>query len=138
MSLRSVDEYLKFHQLEFLSPHLSSLGINEPNDFVYLTDDLIDKIALVAKLPIIQRKKFEKLIEIQKDDEEMANSARKTANMIEVYSSTVNAMQSLIHTGQITQSEFEEWRREEFRKYFSLVNQYFIIIIIDFCLFQLL
>jgi hypothetical protein len=123
----SLEHFLILHQMEFLYQTLKNLGILEPNDMRYVTTDLIDSIVSMTNMTIIQRRKFENLIETQKHILECNEEMAKTTRMKDLYNTKYTTMKCLLDNNQITESEFEEWRREEFAKCFQLVS-YFIFI----------
>lgn len=103
-SSNSLEEFLRSSRLEFLSSALKELGVIDISDLRYVTSEFINRIEIMTQMSLIQRSKFENIVEKEKRLEKF------------------EYMKSLVELSTITALEFDEWRREEFLKMIPGVN----------------
>lgn len=120
-----LEGFLRSHKLEFLYSSLTDIGLVEVSDFRFLTPDLIDTVEVMTQMPLIQRRKFEYVIETQRQYVEHYEELHRTERLKHAYSTKYETMKALVDTNKITEAEFDEWRHDEFMKTFNSVRNGF-------------
>ena len=118
----SLEDFLKCHSLHFLFKSLTDIGLVDVSDLRFLTPDLIDTVEVMTQMPLIQRRKFQHVIESQRQSSEQLDELHKTEKLKQIYSTKYDAMKILLDSNKITEAEFDEWRHEEFLRTFNTVS----------------
>lgn len=124
----SLESFLRTQRLDFLCNALKELGVVEVSDLRWLSSDIIDTVEVITQMPLIQRRKFENVVEIQKRLASHNDELMKTEQLQQTYCKKFETMKSLLDTNKITSMEFDDWRREEFFKYFHNVGKHYCYI----------
>ena len=128
----NLELFLKSNKLEFLCDALKELGVIEVSDLRWLSSDLVDTVEIITQMPLIQRRKFENLVANQKYIGTYNDEFMKTQQLQQMYCKKFETMKALVDSNKVTTAEFDEWRHEEFFKYFNNVR--FKSIIFSYCL----
>ena len=92
----SLELFLKTCNLEYLCSTLKELGVVEVSDLRWLTSDIIDSIEVAKQMPLIQRRKFECLVEHQKCIGNHNDDLVKTQQMQLIYNKKHESMKYLL------------------------------------------
>ena len=114
---------LRANNLDGLYTTLKGYGMMEISDLRYLTAEIVDDIVATLQMPLIQRRKFEHMIEQKRQQMEQLEELNRTERMKEIYALKYETMKNLLDTNKITVTEFDEWRHEEFLRTFNTVNK---------------
>ena len=117
--MSSLASFLESHHLGCLLPGLAEVGVVCLDDLLFLTDQIVEHVCKAINLRVVQRIKFQSLIDEQRKTHDLAEQTNATRRKQQLYEMRHDALKDLVSSQKITMEEFNAWRRQEFVKIFT-------------------